>query len=464
MDDGGEDKIRAAINGAAPPPGPGDGETRSPEFSDDALAREFTGRYGEDLRYVSLWGDWLLWDGGKWAPEKTLATFDLARAVCVEAAQRCAKKREATGIASASTVSAVERLARSDRKHAAKIDQWDCDDWLINTPNGTVDLRTGEMRNHRRDDYLTKSTAVAPGGEAPIWRAFIERITGGNVDLQLFLQRMVGYGLTGSTKEHAFFFLHGCGANGKSTFLETLAELLRDYHTVAPTEMFMSSRTERHPTDLASLRGARMVTASEVSDGRAWDVAKVKALTGGDRIKARFMRQDFFEFTPRFKLIVAGNHRPSLRSIDEAIRRRLHLVPFTVTIPEDERDQELRDKLRAEFPGILAWAIEGAMIWQGEGLAAPESVLAATDDYLASEDSVARWLEDECDQHPSYLSPVAALFASWRTWCEQAGEYVGTGKRLSQALFERGFEPHRMSGGTRAFKGIQPKPANSDGG
>jgi putative DNA primase/helicase len=458
----GEDKIRRAVDGAEPPPAPGDGEPRSPEFSDDALACEFTERHGEDLRYVASWGDWLLWDGSKWSPEKTLAAFDLARAVCVEAAERCAKKREATGVASASTIAAVERLARSDRVHASTVDQWDCDGWLLNTPQGTIDFRTGEMRAHRRDDYLTKITAVAPGGKAPTWLTFIHRITAGDADLQLFLQRMVGYGLTGSTKEHAFFFLHGCGANGKTTFLETLAELLRDYHTVAPIEMFMSSRNERHPTDLASLRGARLVTASEVSDGRAWDVAKVKALTGGDRIKARFMRQDFFEFTPLFKLIVAGNHRPSLRSIDEAIRRRLYLVPFTVTIPESERDQELRDKLRAEFPGILAWAVEGAMMWQGEGLAAPESVRAATDDYLASEDSVARWIEDDCDLDGKYVSPVAALFASWRLWCERAGEYIGSGKRLSQALLERGFVPIRLHGGTRGFIGIQLKPESFD--
>jgi putative DNA primase/helicase len=190
-----------------------------------------------------------------------------------------------------------------------------------------------------------------------------------------YLQRAVGYALTGLTQEHALFFAYGTGANGKSVLLSTAAGLLGDYHKTAPIETFTASNSDRHPTDLASLRGARLVTATETEEGRRWAEARIKQLTGGDTISARFMRQDFFEFAPSFKLFIAGNHKPSLRSVDEAIRRRFHLVPFAVTIPSEERDSDLAEKLKDEWPGILAWLIEGCLEWQTEGLRRPKPSL-----------------------------------------------------------------------------------------
>ena len=209
---------------------------------------------------------------------------------------------------------------------------------------------------------------------------------------------MTGYCLTGSTREHALFFLHGSGANGKSVFLTTISGVLGEYATTAPIETFTASNQERHPTDLAMLRGARLVAVTETEEGRRWAEAKIKQLTGGDRISARFMRQDFFQFTPGFKFVIAGNHKPSLRSVDEAIRRRLHLVFFAVTIPEDERDPELAEKLKAEWPGILLWAIDGCHLWAEQGLDPPDSVRAATDAYLEAEDAVTTWIDDCCER------------------------------------------------------------------
>jgi putative DNA primase/helicase len=192
------------------------------------------------------------------------------------------------------------------------------------------------MRPARPDDYCTKITAVGPGGECPTWRKFIGRVSGDNEELVAFAQRVGGYALTGITNEHALFMLYGTGANGKSVFQGTIASVLGNYHTTAAIETFTATKSERHPTDLAYLRGAQLVTATETEEGRGWAEAKIKLLTGGDKISARFMRQDFFEFTPRFKLIIAGNHMPSLHSVDEAIRRRFHLIPFSVTIPSAE--------------------------------------------------------------------------------------------------------------------------------
>jgi putative DNA primase/helicase len=274
----------------------------------------------------------------RWHFDSTLHAFDRARFICREASSQANDPRVRMAVASAKAVTAVDRLAKADRRLAATIDQWDADPCLLNTPAGILDLRTGNSRPARIDAYATKITGVAPGGQCPIWQGFLCRVTNDDQELIAFLRRVCGYALTGITREHALFFLHGTGANGKSAFMSTVAAILADYHTTAAIETFTASQSERHPTDLAGLRGARLVTATETEDGRAWAEAKIKILTGGDKIAARFMRQDFFEFVPNFKLVIAGNHMPGLRSIDEAIRRRLYLIPFSVTIPPDERD------------------------------------------------------------------------------------------------------------------------------
>lgn len=418
-----------------------------PEHSEEALALGFAARHMDDLRFVAPWGRWLCWRGNKWGFDESLGAFDLTRRVCREAATACGQANVATLLASAKTVAAVERLAKADRRMAASVEQWDADPWLLNTPHGVIDLRTGSARPHRPTDYQTRITAISAGGERATWRQFLMDVTGGDAELQAFLQRLAGYALTGSTREHSLAFLHGTGANGKSVFTNTLAGILGDYHKTAPIETFTASGSDRHPTELAMLRGARLVTAVETEEGRRWAESRIKALTGGDRIAARFMRQDFFEFTPQFKLLIAGNHKPGLRSVDEAIRRRFHLVPFTVTIPPEKRDPDLSDKLRAEWPGILAWAIEGCLAWQRTGLAPPESVLAATAHYLEGQDAIAAWLDEVCELDPGSWTLRSELFASWKVWAERTGEFILPRVRFLDALETRGFVPQRRNTG-----------------
>lgn len=265
---------------------------------------------------------------------------------------------------------------------------------------------------------------------------------------------MVGYCLTGSIREHALFFLYGTGANGKTVFLSTITELLGEYAKTAPIATFIAAGNEQHPTDLAGLCGARLVTAVETEDGRRWAESKIKVLTGGDMIAARFMRQDFFEFSPQFKLLIAGNHKPGLRSVDEAIRRRLHLIPFSVTIPAEERDKHLKEKLRAEWPAILRWAVEGCLNWQKKGLDPPATVLDATATYLADEDRFAMWIEDRCNVGRQYSATAGELYRSWVLWCEGAGEKPGSQKRFSQTLEAHGFERGRSTTAARTFEGL----------
>jgi putative DNA primase/helicase len=431
-------------------------DLRAPEFSDESLALLFAECNSSSMRYVAALGKWFVWDEKQWRIDDTLMARDRSRKICREASVQCNQPKVSKTVASAKTVSAVERLAQSDRRLAATVDQWDADPWSLNTPDGVIDLKSGERRDHSPTDYLTKITGVAPDSSCPIttWLAFLTRVTDGNTELIGYLQRVVGYSLTGSTKEHALFFLYGLGANGKTTFLNAIMACTGDYHRSAPIETFTASNQDRHPTDLAGLRGARLVTAIETEEGRRWAESRIKALTGGDKISARFMRQDFFEYTPQFKLIIAGNHKPGLRSVDEAIRRRFNLIPFTVTIPPEERDENLPDKLKAELPGILAWIVEGCVDWQQRGLAAPAVVAEATAAYLESEDALAAWMDECAERDPNAWEKSSTLFVSWNEWATKSGEYVGSEKSFRGKLENHNVTPARNKK-ARGFRGLK---------
>jgi putative DNA primase/helicase len=418
--------------------------TVKPAGKQDAIALEFARQHAESLRFVAAWNRWMQWDGARWHSEETLSAFDESRKLCREA-----------GDADAKTVAAVISLARTDRVLAATSDQWDADTTSLGTPAGTISLSTGKMRPALPADYITKIAAVAPDGECRLWRQFLDRVTGGDTKLQSYLQRVCGYILTGNTREDAIFFMYGTGANGKSVFIRTIAGILGGYHRAAPIEMFTVSSGERHPTDLAMLRGARLVTATETEEGKRWDEAKIKALTGGDRIPARFMRQDFFEYTPQFKLLIAGNHRPSIRSIDEAFSRRMNVIPFTVTIPQAERDQQLSEKLKIEWPGILAWMVEGCSAWQQDGLRAPTAVVAATEDYLEAEDALRAWIDERCKCDPNSADTLASLWESWQAWAQNAGGYIGSKRKFGQKLEDKGFARSGTHGKARRHVGIR---------
>ncbi|MCT7375735.1 phage/plasmid primase, P4 family [Chelativorans salis] len=327
-----------------------------------------------------------------------------------------------------------------------------------------MSLITGEQYAPNPQDYCTKCAAVEPdGGNCPLWRTFLARVTDGDIELQGYLQRVAGYCLTGHTSEHAIFFLYGLGANGKSVFVNTLVGMMGDYAMTAPMDTFIESKHDRHPTELAMLRGARLVAASETQAGRHWNEARIKALTGGDRIQARFMRGDFFEFTPTFKLMISGNHKPALRNVDEAMRRRLHLIPFTVTIPPEERDPDLPEKLKAEWPAILQWAIDGTIEWRRNGLNPPESVTKATAEYLEAEDDIQSWLGECCMEEPTAQAGSSELYASWKSWAERTGRVGGAGsqKVFSQALLDKGYQQQHQRTG-RVFFGLRVVQQTAD--
>jgi len=433
------------------------------KYSELSVSKQFAASYAPVLRWVEDWKGWMVWAGHRWSRDNRLASMEHAKRLCAAVADYARNDFAAFSnenqiratiekYGSARAIGNVLNLAKSDPIIAADVDQWDADPWRLNTPGGTVDLRTGQMHPHRREDYMTKSTAATPEGDCPTWLAFLDTATGGDTELQAFIQRMVGYCLTGSVRDHALFFVYGSGGNGKGTFLNTIEAILAGYATTSPMDTFTESKDKAHPTELARLVGARLVTAQETEEGKRWAEDRIKALTGGDRISARFMNKDFFEYNPQFKLVFAGNHRPSLRNVDEAIRRRLHLIPFTVVPPR--KDPELPAKLRAEAGGILAWAVQGCLEWQRIGLQPPEIVKSATDAYLEEQDVFGSWIDSCCVTGKTYEARSSTLYASFKRHCENAGEFVVSQKRWGAIMGNRGFMS-RKTNGLVVYQGIQ---------
>jgi putative DNA primase/helicase len=433
--------------------------TDAPANSEEHLALLFAERHAGELRYVAKWNQWYAWDGTRWRVDDTRHVFSLARELCREIANGLNKSSDRKRVASAKTRAAVVSLAGEDTRLVATIDQWDREPWLLNTPDGTVDLRTGQLRAHRPEDYLTKMTAAPPRGKCPQWRKFLRDITNDDKELQHYLQRVAGYCLTGTTHEHQLFFFYGTGRNGKGVFTLTLSGILADYHCASSIETFTVSHSERHPTELAGLVGARLVTAAETEEGRRWSEARIKELTGGDKVRARLMRQDFFDFFPQFKLLFSGNHMPTLRGVNKAITARFNRIPFNVTITDDKMNKYLADELKAEWPGILQWAVEGCVEWQRIGLKPPACVTDATASYLEGEDIIGEWIAECCICDANAWESATDLFLCWMAWAERRGEWVGSVKTFSQKLEDRGglIKCKNTEQTQRGFRGLQLK-------
>ena len=436
-------------------------DRREDGTTEDALALRFASRHESELRYVPNWGKWMRWIEYRWQLDGRLRAFELARDICREAVNEIppgSRSKAPLTLRQAKTRAAVENLARSDSRLVAVPEQFDADRWRINTPSLVINLRDNSSSEPSREDYMTKATLVAPDvlKLCPLWRRFLEDITAGDKDLQAYLARCAGYWLTGVTHEHALFFLYGTGGNGKGTFLNTIMAILGDYAMTVPIEVLIASPVDRHPTEIAMLAGVRLAVASETEEGRAWAESRIKSMTGGDPLRGRFMRQDFFEFIPAFKLVVVGNHKPRLRNIDEAMRRRLHLIPFKVKIPAKKRDPELANKLIAEYPGILQWMLDGVVDWREQGLNPPAIVTAATDDYFRDEDAVATWLDDCCERKADAELAISAAFPSWCQWCERNAEPIRGQRHLRDELAKNGFEPCRIGHKQhRGFRGLK---------
>jgi putative DNA primase/helicase len=454
------------------------------EAHDIGVANLFIARFGEDVRYLKKFKAWYVWDTIRWREDWTHRVEDWVRRLCEELGDKADTNKAQAERASHKKVAAVLALARTYHAEVNMTpDQFDRDANLLNTPRGVVDLRTGELRPARRDDYMTMVTAVAPTppGEpsaCPRWDAFMRRIHP-SAAVREFLDMWGGYCLTGHTREHSFAIHHGTGSNGKSVMLTTQLRIWGDYGISARIEAFTFTQNEAHPTEIARLAGKRFVVANETEQGRRLAESRIKLLTGGDRVVARFMRKDEFEFEPQLKLNIVGNFKPRLSSTDEAMRRRLLLVPYATTIPEAERDEGLSDALWKEAPAILDRFIEGAHRWYAEGLCKPPEVRAATDDYIEGEDVLGQFLTDECvtGEAADALAKVlmreqrdrgrvlddrlwsgsSQLFAAWKSWKLLRGELAGSEKGFIQALTRRpelGLRERRSSTGNRGFTGI----------
>lgn len=328
------------------------------------------------------------------------------------------------------------KLARSEPGIAVTAGECDANPWLLNVQNGTLDLRAGKLRPHCQGDMLTKLAPVRydPDCPTPLWDAFLSRIMDGNAEMTAYLSRIAGLCLTGAITQQELFIFWGGGANGKNVFLDTIMGLLGDYAGAAPDSLLVVRTHDEHPTEIADLLGKRLVVASELEEGARLRVALVKRLTGDATLKARFMRQDVFEFRRTHKLIIVTNSKPLIRENTHAIWRRIRLVPFSVTIPASERDPHLTDKLRAEWPGILAWAVRGCLSWQREGMKPPHEVLLASQNYQAEQDVLSDFIADRCVRAPKCRVPRNDLFMAYQSWAKQTGEPHPLDRT---ALFER---------------------------
>lgn len=454
------------------------------DLSQDALATDLGARsWDQNARHVASWGKWLFWAGTHWQADDRLDHLTRARAYLRQRAEELTDwaerkaaaldagkdgegdklrrwaKEQARTMRSKNTVAAVESLARSNPASVARADAFDADRLLLGTPGGTVDLRTGDLRQAERSDMITRLTAcapAAPGSRPERWLTFLHEIFEGDADMIAFLQRAAGYALTGLTTEHKLLFLYGTGRNGKGNFLNTLTYIWGDYARRAAAETFLNTQGDKHATGLAGLQGARLVAGSELPVGKTWDEAVIKDLTGGDRMTARFMRGDFFDFDPQLTLMIAGNNQPSFRGVDEAIRARVVLVPFLVTIPPERRDKSLPDKLKAEGPQILRWAIEGAVQWLDKGLNVPAKVEAASTEYMDDEDTLAQFLTDETTQDPAGFVTTTDLHERFSFWCGRQGLHPWTLRTLQKDMKSRGWHDTRRNWG-RGFEGLNLK-------
>jgi len=425
-------------------------------LTDTGLAERFALQHGDDVRYCHPWGKWLCWDGSRWKIDDGGAVEQLGkqtvRSILREAADEPddMRRQKLTAFAKASE-SATRRnamlmLARSEPPIPISPEVLDKNAWILNCPNGKLDLHAGLLCEHRREDYVTKLCPVEyrPDAPCPTWLTTLNKCFDRNADLIGYVQRFAGYCLTGEVSEQILNIWHGIGANGKSTILNALMEVLGgDYSMKGTADLLMMKYNDGHPTALTDLHGKRLVACIETDEGRRLAESLVKELTGGDPIRARRMREDFWQFWPTHKVVLACNHRPTVRGTDHAIWRRLKLVPFNVVIPPDERDKQLPAKLREELPGILAWAVKGCLDWQKIGLGEPKVVIDATADYQSSEDVLLNFLNECCEVGPGMRAKASDLLGAYKEW---SGDKHANAKRLAAALTDRGIERYTNNG------------------
>ena len=421
-------------------------DKRGHDLTDTGNALRMVDSFGADLAFVPEWG-WMVWDGKRWQPNELLArdlATEAARMIYAEAANVVDKEYQKAvtshGHKSQSANAIKSMLWLAQPKLVARVDQFDRETMLLPVLNGTLDLRTRRLHKHRREHYSTRLAPILyeESATCPEWDKFLARVIP-DTEVREFIKRLAGYSLSGSTTAQILVFLYGSGRNGKSVFVEILAALLGDYHTATRIET-LSNIKGGIPNDVAALAGSRLVTVSETPEGSRLNESLVKDLTGGDIITARFLRAEFFQFTPQFKIWIRGNHKPRIHGTDDGIWRRMMLIPFTVQIPDAEVDPDLPERLRAELPGILNWALDGCLQWQSEGLKPPRSVLDAVSEYRSEMDLLGQFVNECCIVATQAKASASALYAQYRQWCDESGTHPVTKTRFGLALGERGFE------------------------
>lgn len=438
-------------------------------LNDAGNAERLVSKYGEIIRFVRGLG-WFVWNGRFWELDLTGRIVELAKEVARDIFNEAAQAPNNSNVVAkhannslyAARLKAMIDLATSIPAVNIGVGDMDRDPLLLNVVNGTIDLRTGKLRAHDKADFITMCAPVVYDrkARAPRFRSFLNEITLNSKELTDFLIRVLGYALTGDTSEQCLFFLYGSGANGKTTFLLVLRMLMGTELAVQmPPDTLTHKPGGRTTTnDLARLRGARAVQSTEVSEGSYLDETLIKQLTGGDRIAARQLYKEFFEFDPEFKLFIAGNHKPIIRGTDDGIWRRIYLIPFMRAFLSNEKDPELKNKLKSELPGILNIVLAGCLEWQRIGLAPPKSVIAAVQTYKEDMDILGRWITERCDVSPSASHMSSQLYGNYSVWAEQEGlkpmSHVAFGRRLA----ERGHAKKRTKDGVMV-QGLALKPS-----
>jgi putative DNA primase/helicase len=435
------------------------------QFTDTTNAFRLLTEYGKDIRYNMPWKKWLVWTGAHWEIDNGYLIHDrglkMIRGIYAELL-KTADYRDRLDIEKHGMQSESARRRKALIEVASWIpelnictDDLDRDPWLFSVRNGTIDVRTGEMREHRPEDLITRIAKVDydPKAECPAWRKFIMEIMNYNTELIHFIQNAAGWAITGDVSEQAMFILFGTGANGKSTFLNTIMNLLGDYAIATPTETFMKKSGDQITNDIARLRGTRFVTTTEAEHGRRLSEPLIKQITGNDRMTARFLYGEFFNFDPTFKIWMATNHKPVIKGTDHGIWRRIKLIPFTTRIEEDKQDKHLEKKLMLESSGILNWLIEGARRWCTEGLKTPNIILSATAEYRAEMDVIGNFIKERCIQSDSVNIKARELFKCYQDWCDENNEHAVSERFFGLRLKELGFEQHRSNDG-RYWHGI----------
>lgn len=472
----------------------------SPHLTDKGNAALFATLHKDDLRYCWPTKDFYWWDGARWSRDEhgkaewwsrdvAHKYYEMAAALNTQAADLNTKASTETdskeslnladsamksgGIAKAYTawakkseaserMASIVRWARSEPGISIQPTDLDVDHWLLNCLNGTLDLRTGELREHRREDLITKVCPVEydPDAKFLLWDQFLERIQP-RAEMRHFLRKGAGYTATGFTTEEKLFFCHGDTSTGKSTFLQAIRTTLGDYATTADFDAFLQSdRASGHKEHIARLAGKRMVVSIEVDEGQKMAEALIKHLTGGESVTASFKFGNTFEFFPSFQLWLAANHRPRVRADDNAIWRRILQLPFEVVIPEEERDPGVKATLTdldVAGPAILAWIVEGCLDWQREGLLPPQEVQQATVQYRQEMDPLSDFIEERCEKDDDVKgADNGDLYKAYQSWAEEVGIRRPLGRKsFTQAMQANGFEQRKENHGkTRYWPGL----------